>query len=183
MVLIEELSVDDAGVLKERGNEAFRQKRYTEAVSVYTEALSLDSSADLKASLLFNRATSLFHLQNFTDCVSDCTEALTLNPEYVKVYYRRALANEQLNLFEEAVSDFDKLFDLDPPSRSLHAQHYNQLSKKREMKFNADKEEMMASLKSMGNSLLGNFGLSLDQFKFDKDPSTGNYSVRMDNPS
>lgn len=31
----------------------------------------------------------------------------------------------------------------------------------------------------MGNSLLGKFGLSLDNFKMEKDPTTGNYSIKM----
>jgi len=34
-------------------------------------------------------------------------------------------------------------------------------------------------LKDLGNSLLGKFGLSLDNFKMEKDPATGNYSVKF----
>jgi hypothetical protein len=33
-------------------------------------------------------------------------------------------------------------------------------------------------LKSLGNSLLGNFGLSLDNFKMQQDPATGSWSIR-----
>jgi hypothetical protein len=32
-------------------------------------------------------------------------------------------------------------------------------------------------LKELGNSLLGNFGMSLDNFKAVKDPSSGSYSI------
>jgi len=32
-------------------------------------------------------------------------------------------------------------------------------------------------LKELGNSLLGNFGMSLDQFNFQQDPSTGSWSM------
>ena len=38
-------------------------------------------------------------------------------------------------------------------------------------------EETMAKLKDLGNSLLGNFGLSLDNFGTVQDPSTGSYSI------
>lgn len=35
------------------------------------------------------------------------------------------------------------------------------------------------TLKGFGNTILGKFGLSLDNFKAEKDPSTGAYSVQF----
>lgn len=32
-------------------------------------------------------------------------------------------------------------------------------------------------LKELGNTVLGKFGMSLDNFKADKDPATGSYSI------
>lgn len=34
-------------------------------------------------------------------------------------------------------------------------------------------------LKDLGNTVLGKFGLSLDNFKAEKDPSTGSYSINF----
>ena len=34
-------------------------------------------------------------------------------------------------------------------------------------------------LKELGNSLLGKFGMSLDNFKAEKDPTTGSYSINF----
>ena len=34
-------------------------------------------------------------------------------------------------------------------------------------------------LKDLGNTVLGKFGLSLDNFKAEKDPSTGSYSIQF----
>lgn len=34
-------------------------------------------------------------------------------------------------------------------------------------------------LKDMGNSILGKFGMSLDNFKAEKDPNTGAYSIKF----
>ncbi len=41
------------------------------------------------------------------------------------------------------------------------------------------KAEMMDTLKGFGNSILGKFGLSLDNFKAEQDPATGSYSIQF----
>lgn len=40
------------------------------------------------------------------------------------------------------------------------------------------KDEALGKLKELGNSILGNFGMSLDNFKMTQDPATGSWSVR-----
>jgi hypothetical protein len=40
------------------------------------------------------------------------------------------------------------------------------------------KDEALGKLKELGNSILGNFGMSLDNFKMNQDPNTGSWNIR-----
>ena len=44
-------------------------------------------------------------------------------------------------------------------------------------KLEEQKEEMLGKLKDLGNSVLGRWGMSLDNFKAEKDPNTGSYNI------
>lgn len=41
------------------------------------------------------------------------------------------------------------------------------------------KDEALGKLKELGNSILGNFGMSLDNFKMNQDPATGSWNIRL----
>ena len=37
---------------------------------------------------------------------------------------------------------------------------------------------LLGKLKDLGNTILGNFGMSLDNFKMTQDPATGGWNIR-----
>jgi hypothetical protein len=41
------------------------------------------------------------------------------------------------------------------------------------------KDEALSKLKDLGNSILGNFGMSLDSFKVAQDPNSGSWNISM----
>ena len=94
----------------------------------------------------------------------------------MKALLRRGEAHEKLENYDDAIADMKKIIELDPSNqqakKSLFRLEPLAAEKKEKMK-----EEMLAKLKDLGNSVLGRFGMSVDNFKAVKDPNTGSYSV------
>ncbi|KAJ3177814.1 hypothetical protein HDU85_005725 [Gaertneriomyces sp. JEL0708] len=143
-------------------------------------------------------------LEDWKPCVQACDKALKLKPDYIKVLSRRASANEKIGTWSslsDALKDHQKITQLEPhnaTSRSAVAR----LPKLIEVQQEKEKEEMMGKillaemrldtqnnvfteyfvalgkLKTLGNSVLGKFGLSLDNFQM-KPNEGGGYSMSM----
>lgn len=98
---------------KESGNDAYKNCRFQEAYTLYTQALSIDVlNKKANAKLYFNRATVQHRLAKTQDAVSDCTAALTLDDTYLKALLRRASCYSDLGEYEEAVRDYEKVCKL-----------------------------------------------------------------------
>ncbi|XP_077502950.1 dnaJ homolog subfamily C member 7-like isoform X5 [Amblyomma americanum] len=99
---------------KDEGNEAFNGGKYEEAFNIYTSALEVDPRNNLANSkLYFNRATVCSKLNKLNQTVEDCTTAISLNEDYVKAYMRRAKTYMDLEMYEEAVRDYECIFRKD----------------------------------------------------------------------
>jgi len=123
-----------------------------------------------------NRAACLLKLEQFEPAVEDCSAALELDAGYVKALGRRAQAYEKLDKLTEAVADAKAIAELDATSRAAKT-NVERLEKLEAEKLEREKEEMLGKLKDLGNMFLGNFGMSLDNFKATKDESTGSYNI------
>lgn len=115
-----------------------------------------------------------------------CTQALKLDPTYVKALLRRAQANEKINSsssMQAALDDYKTLKPLVHDTYTLRQvqRAETDLPNKIKQKMEQEKEEMMGKLKDLGNSLLGKFGLSTDNFQMQQDSSSGGYSMNFVN--
>ncbi|KAG7961053.1 hypothetical protein I3843_10G158600 [Carya illinoinensis] len=165
---------------KLQGNKLFGNGQYEEALLQYELALpfvpAMPSSVELRSICHANRAICFLKLGKYDETIKECTKALELNPTYMKALSRRGEAYEKLERFEEAIVDLKKILELDP-SNDQARKTIHRLEPLAEEKREKMKEEMIGKLKEMGNSLLGRFGMSVDNFKAVKDPNTGSYSV------
>jgi tetratricopeptide (TPR) repeat protein len=128
-----------------------------------------------------NRAAAQLHLQQYESAVTDCSVAILLNPVYVKAYVRRSAAYEHTDRTDQALTDAKKALELSTPSPPLNIrQTVARLQKLEDARLEKLKAETMDKLKDLGNSILGNFGLSMDNFNAKQDPNTGSYSISFD---
>ncbi|KAI1286485.1 DnaJ -like protein subfamily C member 7 [Halotydeus destructor] len=93
---------------KDEGNEAFKASCYEEACAKYTKALSFDRTNKLtNATLYLNRAKAKFKLGHIDEAKYDCDQAIALDVKYEKAYFKRAEIHTELEMFEEAVADWE----------------------------------------------------------------------------
>ncbi|ETW07294.1 hypothetical protein H310_01849 [Aphanomyces invadans] len=185
--LVEELSVETKDVkkaseAKEAGNELFKAGRYLDAFDLYTKALRLCPSEDEyaynKAVYFSNRAACLLHLGRPEESIEDCTMAITHSPKYVKALMRRSQAYEKMDKMDEALQDVKTVLEIDPtvPSAIDAEKRLSAVVAERQEKMKA---EMLDKLKGFGNTILGKFGLSTDNFQMVQDPATGSYNINF----
>ncbi|KUF93679.1 Radial spoke head protein 4 A [Phytophthora nicotianae] len=175
-------NVKKASGAKELGNKFFSRGSYLDAIECYTTALKLcpaeEEYAYNRAVYFSNRAACLMHLGRTEESVDDCTQAVTLSSTYVKALLRRAEALEKLDRLEEALADYDTVLKIDPTVRTAVKGH-ERLQKIVHERQEKMKAEMLDKLKGFGNTILGKFGLSTDNFQMVQDPATGSYSINF----
>eukprot|EP00359_Climacostomum_virens_P002247 CAMPEP_0204899714 /NCGR_PEP_ID=MMETSP1397-20131031/2007_1 /ASSEMBLY_ACC=CAM_ASM_000891 /TAXON_ID=49980 /ORGANISM="Climacostomum Climacostomum virens, Strain Stock W-24" /LENGTH=163 /DNA_ID=CAMNT_0052067697 /DNA_START=1389 /DNA_END=1877 /DNA_ORIENTATION=- len=157
------------GGLKEEGNALYKEGDYIAAVQKYQEAAETDD-VQLKAICFANMAQCYIQLSQPDEAIKACDRALELSPDYVKVRDRKIrvlIDKKDFRLAKEAAD----AGDCDP----LLKQEASRLA---DEQFEKDKEAMMGQLKGLGNTILGKFGLSLDNFKVEQN-ETGSYSVNF----
>lgn len=102
----EELNPQERAALaqeaKSLGNKLYSDKKFKEAIEMYSRAISLAPAAVFYS----NRAACYANIQDSENVLSDCNEALKLDPKYIKALHRRAQAFESLNRPQEALNDY-----------------------------------------------------------------------------
>ncbi|CAE6517937.1 unnamed protein product [Rhizoctonia solani] len=139
-------------------------------------------SASLRAQLNCNIGACCVKLGDHEGAVKACTEALIDDPKYIKALQRRASSNEAVGTWTalaSAESDYTTLLDLLPPAskKSIRLTLARLKPRVQEAK-EKETAEMMGKLKDLGNSVLGRFGLSTNNFQFTPN-GQGGYGINF----
>jgi stress-induced-phosphoprotein 1 len=92
------------------GNQAFKAGNYAKAIEHYSEALKLDASAHTYWS---NRSASYAGLGDWENAANDAAECVKANKKFVKGYFRLALAQKNLQRYEQALDTIMKGLGID----------------------------------------------------------------------
>ncbi|KAL5697343.1 amidase [Ranunculus cassubicifolius] len=117
---------ESAEIAKEKGNAAFKEKKWAKAVGFYGDAIKHNSE---NATYYSNRAAAYLELGSFVQAEADCSKAISLDKKNVKSYLRRGTAREMLGYYKEAIEDFRYALVLEPTNKraSLSADRLKKL--------------------------------------------------------
>ncbi|KAL0477555.1 tetratricopeptide repeat protein [Acrasis kona] len=131
---------------------------------------------ELQTVLYSNLAAVYLQFRSFQRCITEATNAIRRDPKHLKALLRRASAYEELTKYEEAVQDLKTLKEVNPSSERI-TKDLERVEKLRQEQQKVEMDKMLGQLKDLGNTILGKFGMSLDQFNFQKDEKTGSYTL------
>ena len=88
-----------------RGRCQYKLKNYTAAIKDYTKAIKLEPS---EALYLDNRAEAYYWNNEYQKALKDWKKVLKINPDYNINYYYKAYTENELGLYQEALSSIEK---------------------------------------------------------------------------
>jgi tetratricopeptide (TPR) repeat protein len=131
----------EAMKLKDNGTEAFKEKRYEEAIALYEEASDLIESVSRAVQLWvtckLNAAQACINMGDYASAAAHASSALTKDAFNVKALYRRGLARNHLGLAEEALYDLNIALEYDPENKPVK----NEIVKAKKLIADAKKKE------------------------------------------
>jgi len=105
-----------AEAFKEKGNRAFGEKKFDEAINFYSEAIKIDNRNHVYFS---NRSAAYMGKNMFSNALEDAEQCVKLNPKWGKGYFRRAVALLALSRAGEAESVLEEGIRADPANNDL----------------------------------------------------------------
>eukprot|EP01147_Barroeca_monosierra_P002033 gene2033-5106_t len=103
-----------ASALRKQGNDAYKARRFDEAIETYTKALEVSPVIDEDCAVFYcNRAACYLLQRNYDKVIDDCTAALRLRPCYTKALNRRAQAFENKRKLRSALKDYTTIVLID----------------------------------------------------------------------
>ncbi len=171
--------------------EETKQEDKTEVVEEFKTPIVLSeeekTKRELEVILRSNSAACYLEMEHFERAVQECSKAISIDSKHTKSLYRRIKANEKLENYDQIITDIKSMEEITNGTseyemvKKLLLPQLPKFEDLRKKKMEVEMQKMWGQLKDLGNSVLGAFGLNLDNFKFNKDPASGNYNVSFGN--
>lgn len=97
---------------KQKGNDAFRQKNFAEAIQHFTDAIKASETPNHV--LYSNRSACYSSLHDYEDALKDAQECVKINPTWAKGYNRVGAAEFGLSHYDEAINAYNKALEIEP---------------------------------------------------------------------
>lgn len=104
---------------KAKGNDAFKAKKYQEAIDWYSKAIEVDPNCEAAAALYSNRAASHAGLGNHAEAVKDADQCIRVKPAWLKGHYRKGVSLELLNRLDESLKAFEDALRTEPNNEEV----------------------------------------------------------------
>ena len=172
-------------IINERKNagDLYKNQEYIQALNIYSLLLKDAKRADLKEQcciLNCNKGICFNKLHDYDKALDSFKEALRYNKDYSKALCNKMLLLNKKEEYLEAYEDFKRLKTLDYNLWENYRNMENELCYKAEIQKKKMTDEMLGKLKDVGNTILGKFGLSLNNFKMTPN-GQGGYSIQYNN--
>ena len=172
-------------IINERKNagDLYKNKEYIQALNIYSLLLKDAIRADLKEQcciLNCNKGICFNKLYEYDKALNSFKEALKYNKDYSKALCNKMLLLNKKEEYLEAYEDFKRLKTLDYNLWENYRNLEGELSYKAEIQKKKMTDEMLGKLKDVGNTILGKFGLSLNNFQMTPN-GQGGYSIQYNN--
>ena len=143
---------------KNKGNDAFKNKKYAEAIDWYTKAIDVDPNCEGAAALYSNRAASYSSMGHHDKAIEDAEKCIRLRPDWLKGYFRKGTALEAMNRLDDCCKAFEDALKAEPNNGEVQEKVNTLRAKVRERneKVTPNACTTMEQAKTIGNSLFAN---------------------------
>jgi putative GTP pyrophosphokinase len=93
---------------------AHNNRKFQQAIALYTQILELDPEDDIKALILKHRGMAFFARSHYKDAIADFGKALELDPGSYKAAYYQGIVYAVLRQYPQAVNAFNISLKINP---------------------------------------------------------------------
>jgi stress-induced-phosphoprotein 1 len=107
-----------AELCKDRGNNAFKDGRYEEAIDQFTQAINMDPTNHIYYS---NRSAAYASMKMWDEALDDAKKCIDIQPTWAKGWSRKGAALHGRGNFDMAIVSYNQGLKIEPNNEALKA--------------------------------------------------------------